>query len=800
MTAAGCLLSLFCLAQGGTPIRVSLDAADSGKLFAGAGAISASSSRLLYDYPEPERSQVLDYLFKPHYGLNIQILKVEIGSDMNSTDLAEPSHERREGEIHPDLGFEWWLMTEAKRRNPDIQLYALAWGAPGWVGTTFWTQKTIDYLLRWLDIAADKGFVIDYIGGWNERGFDEQWYIDFSRAVKRRFPHIRIVAADDVAHPWKIATAMTQNRALYDAIDIVGAHSPCGWRSDYSTAHSSDDARALNKPLWNSEHSSMTHDFGAMPMARAINRLYIEADVVGYMVWSIVSSWYSTLPIADTGLVLAEWPWSGYYQVDKSAWVYAHTTQFAQPGWQYMDKGCGLLPDKVGSYVSYKSIDRRHFATVVETCDARQPVTMTFTTSPTLRDGTYYVWATNLRSTDPREYFVRTKSFRPDADGNYTLTFQPGYIYTVTNTTGQTKGTAAPRSRVDDMMALPYTDDFDSYGREKLARYFCDLNGGFETYPAAAGRSSYTYRQMVEQKPVSWTNEILDPSTVMGDPRWWGDYVVEADVLLEEPGYVELIGRIAAQQGDAIAGYHLQLSDDGQWRLYRRELNQFSKEEKLLTKGRVKCGLDQWHRLGLSMKGNRLTVLYDGRTVGSTTDDYYIGGQVGFATSKWIHAQFDNFSVKKTGTWPTFVSVADMTATATSQHTKFWKGYSYLACNAVDGKPETTWMTAWGPKVGLPQSLIVDLGQVRPVSGIVYQPRKDAWNIYNNTHAFLTRCNLYVSRDGKRFTRVASGHWPAGIQWNQVRWKSVEARYLELEATEGTNDEASIGELSVITN
>ena len=29
---------------------------------------------------------------------------------------------------------QWWLMTEAKRRNPGIRLYGLSWGVPAWIG------------------------------------------------------------------------------------------------------------------------------------------------------------------------------------------------------------------------------------------------------------------------------------------------------------------------------------------------------------------------------------------------------------------------------------------------------------------------------------------------------------------------------------------------------------------------------------------------------------------------------------------------------------------------------------------
>src|SRR5690606_13360187 len=66
-----------------------VDANGNGRMYQAIGGVSAGgSSRLLYDYPEPERSQILDYLFKPNYGANLQILKVEIGGDINSTDGA----------------------------------------------------------------------------------------------------------------------------------------------------------------------------------------------------------------------------------------------------------------------------------------------------------------------------------------------------------------------------------------------------------------------------------------------------------------------------------------------------------------------------------------------------------------------------------------------------------------------------------------------------------------------------------------------------------------------------------------
>src|SRR5208282_5609120 len=100
-----------------TDIRI--DGSGKGRIFEGIGGVSAgASSRLLLDYPEPQRRQILDYLFKPNYGASLQHLKVEVGGDTNSTDGSEPSHMHTRTDENYDRGYEWWLMTEAKKRNP----------------------------------------------------------------------------------------------------------------------------------------------------------------------------------------------------------------------------------------------------------------------------------------------------------------------------------------------------------------------------------------------------------------------------------------------------------------------------------------------------------------------------------------------------------------------------------------------------------------------------------------------------------------------------------------------------------
>jgi hypothetical protein len=60
---------------------IHLSPAAASRPFHGHGALSAgASSRLLHDYEEPMRSDLLDYLFKPQWGAEIQLLKIEIGS------------------------------------------------------------------------------------------------------------------------------------------------------------------------------------------------------------------------------------------------------------------------------------------------------------------------------------------------------------------------------------------------------------------------------------------------------------------------------------------------------------------------------------------------------------------------------------------------------------------------------------------------------------------------------------------------------------------------------------------------
>jgi hypothetical protein len=124
---------------GDTPARpaaaICLDGALEGRRFEGLGALSVgAATRLLIDYAEPTRSQILDLLFKPNYGVALDHLNVEVGGDVNSTMGCEPSHMHAADDEIYRRGYEWWLITEAKQRNVAIRLECLEWAVPGWIG------------------------------------------------------------------------------------------------------------------------------------------------------------------------------------------------------------------------------------------------------------------------------------------------------------------------------------------------------------------------------------------------------------------------------------------------------------------------------------------------------------------------------------------------------------------------------------------------------------------------------------------------------------------------------------------
>jgi hypothetical protein len=624
---------------------ISLDGNSSGRVFEGIGALSAgASSRLLIDYPEPYRSQILDYLFKPDYGASLQHLKVEIGADVNSTDGSEPSSMRSRDDHEYGRGYEWWLMEEARKRNPSIILDTLPWGAPGWVGDGhFYSDDMAEFVADFLEGAKVHHHLdIAYTGVWNEKQFDATYVEALDRALKNHGLDTKIVCCDEYPGEglgqWSILSAMRSNPSLNKAVAVVGVHYP--WVDRKVTTP--PEAVATGKPLWSSEDQpnsgggpilSRDWNAGGKIWAKRLNLNYLEGHFTKTEIWSPVTSYYDLLPAPNSGLMYANTPWSGHYDVQSATWVTAHTTQFAKPGWKYLDASSGHLA-KGGSYVTLKSTDGENWSVIIETVDAKVAQPIMFTLTGGLANTSVHIWETN-----------ETRTFEHVADispyhASFTYTFEPGSLYSLTTTTGQAKGKAMPRR--DEPFPLPYRDDFETTALNRAPKYLSDQDGAFEVHRCLY-RSGQCLEQVVTTKPIPWSH-LSDPWTLDGDESWT-DYDLAADVLVSETGPVTLLGRIDSansfHEGIYPGAYVFRLHPDGAWELLSTT---DIATPVVLDHGQVELSTLQWHHVELGFHGSAIAVSLDGKQLSSVTDKTHAHGMFGLGTG-WNRGQFDNLSV-----------------------------------------------------------------------------------------------------------------------------------------------------------
>lgn len=629
---------------------ITLDASSPGRTFDGFGAASAgASSRLLYDYPEPQRSQVLDYLFKPHYGASLQHFKVEIGSDVNSTDGSEPSHMRTRTDHNYTRGYEWWLMKEARKRNPHIDLDTLAWGAPGWIGNgKYYSQDMADYIADFLNGAKKQGLKIQYTGAWNEKKPNYEWVKLLRRTLDAKgLSSVKIVCCDMLSgqDPFSPTKLMQKDPEFEKAVAVVGAHYPSCSKVPFAPEY----AIKSGYTLWSSEDQpncgsgpfvQREWDGGGRIMAHRYNDNYLKGRMTSTAIWSPVTSYYDSLAAPNSGLMYANTPWSGYYKVQSTIWVTAHTTQFAQVGWKYLDNASGYLPNDGGSYVTLRAPEAKGRATawsiVLETTSAKEPQKITFNIGKGLATTRVYVWETNAK----RE-FERVATL-PVHNGAIEYTFEPDSIFTLTTTTGQAKGTAQPPA--DKPFPFPYKENFNTTPLTRAPKYLSDQNGAFEAH-ICKGRAGRCLEQVITQKPIPWGRQP-EPFTLAGSEEW-KDYSLSADMMLTEPGALLLMGRIDSadvfrdRKSIYPAGYVFRLEDTGSWKLLSTN---FKKDVRTLAEGTVAAPGKTWHRGELRFNGDSITVLLDGKSLASVHDSDHTHGQVALG-SGWNHAQFDNLAV-----------------------------------------------------------------------------------------------------------------------------------------------------------
>lgn len=545
---------VFCLGLGLASTTELVDRTETSLTFDGIGGLSGggATSRLLPDYAEPSRTQILDYLFKPNFGASLQILKVEIGGDSQSTDGTESSHMHDSETIDLNTGYEWWLMKEAKARNPDIKLYGLAWAFPGWVGNHSgspfdFPDLTARYLVEWVSGAKKQyDLDIDYLGIWNERSSDSVFVQTLRKALNAAgITGTKIVVKDGGSD---ICNDLANDQAYADAVDIIGLHYPSDFK-DYSVCQS------LGKPIWSSEESSSYDDMnGAACWGRIINAHWVLNQMTSSIMWNLVGAYYHGTNWYASSMLTSVEPWSGYYEVNPVIWATAHVTQFTQIGWKYLanGNGSGELP-KGGYYVTWVDPDSDTFTMNVVKISAdhaactrpklpsfdTESETVTFQLASSMNaPAELQVWHSNFETFDGSEPPLMKHSTVAVQDGTVTLHVKVGDMYTLTTLTDKGhKGTYADVPASSPSFPLPYEDDFASTEESQDAKWLADQIGAFEVHISDDG--SKGLRQMVPELPIGWSDHGSNgPMSLIG-MREWQDIKIGVDFKLPTPKLAE---------------------------------------------------------------------------------------------------------------------------------------------------------------------------------------------------------------------------------------------------------------------
>lgn len=530
-------------------------------------------------------------------------------------------------------------MSEANKRNPNIILEGLQWGAPGWIGDgDFFTKENADFICAWVK-GAKKYWNLDiqYVGVRNEIMYDIK-YIKLLRKVldSNGLQSIIIDAGDLYADDmWLIADDMIADPELAEAIGVINAHIP--EQINYVTT---SNVRKINKPIWSGEsHFYGPNWYSAASWARSY-RSYMAGGITKIINWSLISSYHDYLVVPRSGIMVANTPWSGHYEVLASIWAMAHINQFAQPGWKYLNSGCkswsneGSLFEGL-SMVTLKSPDTDDYSIIIETMDAKEPQTLHVKLSEDLSKEDLSVF----RSVFKKEEFIRKADIKVE-NGEFEITVQPNSIYSLTTTRGQIKGLTTNKIPSNTGgQPLNYFNDFESQELNSSAKYFSDQHGTFEVVsnPTKKGKC---LKQISTIPGICWRCGFDNPVTIMGNNNWQ-DYEFSTNFLIPESGEVYFVGRNSkpSEGTKGFAGYGLHVKANGDWELK-------IENGKTLSSGNLKNPAKKWHSVKMIFNSSSIALIIDKKPKAKLEDSTYSHGVIAIGTG-WNEAYFDNIKISK---------------------------------------------------------------------------------------------------------------------------------------------------------
>ena len=338
------------------------------------------------------------------------------------------------------------------------------------------TARNIKYLIGWIKgLKASKNLTIDSIGvGYNEGAYNVTWIKEARKAFDAAgLTELLTIATDDCCGgQFGIAHGMASDPELNASIDIIGSHCP---GTQNRQQNPGANVLALNKPLWNTEQHFGLPDpspatcwqwIAATQLAQTLNQQYVVTNQTSVQMWTPIYSWYSYLNYPGKGLMVANRPWDGSYNVSDTIWVMAHTTQFTERGWYYLGGGgCGLLAGG-GSYVSLVSPSGDDLSVIIETFDSVTTQDITINLKGHLAAS---IKKLALWTTVEGAVFQQQPAITVADDGIVTIRVPANSLWTLSTTTGQSKGDPAVPVRPLKPLALPYTDNFESYPEVRVS-------------------------------------------------------------------------------------------------------------------------------------------------------------------------------------------------------------------------------------------------------------------------------------------------------------------------------------------
>jgi galactosylceramidase len=662
--------------------EIMLDGSLPGGAYEGLGGLSAGGgTRLLADYPATQKSQILDLLFKPKFGASLQHLKIENGSDAESTFGTEPAMMRTQQEDerataalnspnpndvqYADVkamfsrGYEFWLAAEGRKRNPKLLLDSLQWGAPGWIGNgVFYSRDNAEYLAHFIKGAkAYWNLDFDFVGGDQNEAYNPGDWVKTLRETldAAGLARVKINVVDLYDDELtKFERALNADVELQRATYAIGSHYVIEWWKEghFLNLIESDATRSQHaQHLWIGEDTAqawkVANAAGLYPFAlynaALFNRNHVlcKATMPGEYCFP-VCAWLAAMDYTwnNDGFVNCYEPWSGHYEVTPSLWAVAHTTQFTAPGWIYLGgTGCGLLSGG-GSYVTLRAPAPGKggcdFSVVIETKDATNDQTLNFTLAGPLSRGLRHVWESF--GTNDATWFTHPEGRLSAKRGDsFSITVRPNSIVTITTTTGQQKGTFKNIPRSVPFPAT-YSEDFERYSEHQTPKYLSDYYGAFEVTTDSDPAHNKCLQQQIASPVIKWfrLDDRNYTQTLIGD-KDWKNYEVSVEAKMDSAGFVEIGARCVPHRDNQLIGPHLKVTIDGRWTLE-------DSDGAVLASGRVAGfkGAD-WHRYGLRCVGRAVAGSIDGaeKAVATTVQSR---GAVYLATSRNL-TKFDNLAI-----------------------------------------------------------------------------------------------------------------------------------------------------------